>query len=237
MALPTIWVLSTGRCGTLSLAKLLNESPDIDGHHEPRPKAPLSDRMIAWHTPYNAPSPIDTERGERIRVARSRGLIYAETAWDLTPYAYKLETDYQFAKFIFLHREPRAWIRSWMRDGVFTMPKHPAKVQDIIPDPEIAEAPEPVRCAWWWHHVNTFGWEFHVQSNRCFRISSEELWQPDLTMIRALFRFLGARPPSDVWVKGWSRRKWNERKRPLVDWNPEWEELLPRELMLTLGYT
>jgi hypothetical protein len=236
-----LFVLSTGRCGTRSLWKLLSLSPDISAHHEPKPKADLRARQLGWLapiwvSPWNVPTPIDAARAKRIRSAQEWGLIYAETAWDLTAYAYRLEAEFPKAKFIFLHRHPREWMLSWLNERVFETIKSPYTIHDFIANPKIAGSEPQVRTAWWWEHVNNFSLKFYRQSDRCMRMSCESLWS-DHDVAVGIFKFLGASVPSKAEIEGWATQKYNPGAYRGVDWDPEWDQLLPRELMKKLGYT
>ncbi len=231
----SLWVLSTGRCGTLGLAELLGMSPDVAAHHEPKPQPSLEHRLAAWRAVESATLRLGPERIARLKAAGNAQMVYAETSWTMTPFAYALERDLLDSRFLFLHREPKSWARSWMREEVFTRPAHPARVQEIAGN-ELAQLPHHQQCLKWWEMVNRFSMAFCRQSDRCLRVPCEQLWLPDMGLVEQVFDFIGARVPPKPDVLFWAKRKWNTRGRPLPEWDDGWDEYIPSDLVSELGY-
>ena len=106
-----VFVLSTGRTGTQTLAELLNLSPRLDAHHEPAPrlvkasfraflKAGQDDWIEKWR--FNVLS----ARDDFVLQSNNDGKIYVETANRLSHFAPAIRGVFPESKFIFYIETP-----------------------------------------------------------------------------------------------------------------------------------
>ncbi|MGE4552252.1 MAG: sulfotransferase [Desulfovibrionaceae bacterium] len=128
------FVLSTGRCGTTSLGILLRNSSSVlalnegqlrgaDLGGEQVLKALTLQNLQAYLAPKNATSLLAEARGQQIQDAlkRFKKSYFIEIAYYLAPFTAALHSLYPDAKFLYLHRDGRSFVRS-----VYT---------DLAPDP------------------------------------------------------------------------------------------------------
>jgi hypothetical protein len=114
-----VFVLSTGRTGTMQLSAVLNLSPDIFAVHEPRPSLVkvAKDAYINGYPEDKWIDIVQSARDELIAYAHHKQKIYVETNNRLTFLAKALSKAFPKSKFIHLHRHPYEVIRSGMRRG------------------------------------------------------------------------------------------------------------------------
>lgn len=188
-----VFVLSTGRCGTMSLARLLNSHPRVIGLHEPLPRlVELSGE--AYRTPEApwAKFAIDVARRDYIQEANRQGKIYAETANRLTFFAHAIEDVFPGSLFIHLVRNPCSVIDSGVRRGWYQ--GHPWDKGRIRPlgglwaRRWVCLSPAQ-KVAWNWVETNRFILNFlsGLPSERKLFLQLERLEE----MQPSLWRFLG----------------------------------------------
>jgi virginiamycin A acetyltransferase len=116
------FVLSTGRCGTMTLAHLLNTATNARVWHHPQPD-PIKEALLAWWEKIDLQSVFWKVRGSIIHQSWSQGLIHGETDLLMTPFSEAIAQELPEAKFIVLTRDPRGFVRSGMRRQYYR--KHP----------------------------------------------------------------------------------------------------------------
>lgn len=234
-----MFVLSTGRVGTDTLARLLDLSAGIAADHEPRPLF-RSETKEAYQHGYAPPqlaasylnarlfasTRSDTSPNPRIlRRALREKLVYVETSNRLTYIAPALATYFPLSRFIFLHRRPAEVVRSAMRRGYYS--RNPWDRFRIEPRREdsLAAGWEQLssfeKSCWYWRAVNEYSLEFmnSLSANRCREFSSEALFEFDHVKIRSLFEWIGVEPPEDYQVENTLSVRHNRQQRGDF---PEW---------------
>lgn len=203
------FVLSTGRCGTTLLTKILSLNYCIEAVHEPQPNLQwpakrayelgaddtLLLREIALHL-----------RIDAIGTAWQRGLIYVETHNRITFYAAALAREFARAKFVHLIRNPHAFIASGLRRGYYTgsrldygriMPRAGSEAAALWPTWTQAE-----KIAWLWTETNRVA--EHVRTlagTERFRVvKAEELFSSTATGCD-ITKWLGAEVPESSVAK------------------------------------
>jgi hypothetical protein len=206
--IPCVFVLSTGRVGSQTLAALYALSPHAHAEHEPSPALTYAsyqaylDRCAAphWRTlVYGA-------RDEAVLNAAARGQVYAETNNRLTYLAPALADAFPDSRFIHLHREPLAVIRSGMARGYFVDNGWDyARIRPRPGEPDAAGWPtmnQIERCAWWWARVNREAADFMSQlpPERRLDLPAARLFAGDPAVVAALFALAGldAPPPGSI---------------------------------------
>jgi len=204
-----VFVLSTGRCGTMTLAELAKLSPGVDAHHEPFP--------TLWHTSAiaarvtlegNSPGCISEairavfldSRGDQIAATLSRGLTYFESNHRLTFLAPWIAEQYPNSKFIVMTRHPYPYVTSSLRRQHYA--------GHVLDDVFLSPTPgSPAHAAWaGWHPAQKAAWQWATTyahalgieaalGNRVMRMASESLFAGDADSLSRLFAFLGQPVP------------------------------------------
>lgn len=238
-----LYTLTTGRSGTVFLWQVLQASKGISAHHELRPMPDGPARSMARRGfRADLPDVLGLPQREALRrQAQRKGTIHAETGWQLTFFAPRiLEALGGEVRFIHLVRDPRTWTSSWLR--VLESYDHPGRMFNVMPleDP-MAEwyysQPRPARSLWWWQTLNGWVMDFlkALPEEQYRLVRMEELTLP---VARELYGWLGKpfflRPQLERALI----RHWNDKPElgPNEEWDPEWNQWLPREMMAELGY-
>ncbi|WP_390881487.1 sulfotransferase [Thalassoroseus pseudoceratinae] len=233
--LECVFVLSTGRVGTESLTNLLNLSHRIHACHEPRPRM-RSETKLAYQNPSMSSLFVKDYLNHRyfrrpdtspMKSCVKQDLIYVETSNRLTYLAPALAQFFPKSKFIFLHRDPPAVIRSIMRRGYYQGHEwDDYRIQPRTNDPfspkwDIFD--EFQKCCWYWRAVNEFCIECinTIEESRTFNLRSSALFAQDVDSIGRLFRWLKVAPPSDTSVLDATSVSYNAQNQGAF---PEWED-------------
>jgi len=258
-----VFVLSTGRCGTQTLAQLLDASPDIDAHHEPKPFF-LKDTLNAYENAraddafaksftrkYLLARLCTRADTQSMRRTLWAGRCYAESANRLTYVAADLARFLPRSKFVFLHRDPAAVVRSCMRRAFYSS-GHAWDKKRIVPRPGTAAAQEWSgwnnfqRVCWYWNEVNILALDFirSLPPERRFILPSAHLFDPSSTSISELFAWCEARPPAPMVVRDILSLKLNRQRDGVFPTAESWssEQLhtfqsIAKPAMCALGYS
>ncbi|MCP4869396.1 MAG: hypothetical protein GY898_11840 [Proteobacteria bacterium] len=198
------FVLSTGRTATATLAELVGTSARIAAHHEPEPRL-VTMSYLAWEghgDPAFWSEAVGLARDRAVLAAHRTGKLYFESSHRLSLLAPALADRYPRARFLLVSRRPEEFITSGVRRGFYA--GHPwdhARPRPTADDPAAAQWeqwPPERRCAWLWRSINERCLEFAetLPSDRVMTLRCEDLFTREPAVIDALFRFLGAQPPS-----------------------------------------
>lgn len=229
---PCVFVLSTGRTGTETLATLLGASSDVTAHHEPLPRllwasgqaftrAESLSRGTHWR------DVVLGARDDLVVQAHRQGKIYFEANNRLTLLAGALKEAFPESKFILLHRHPYEVIRSGLRRGYYGShpwdPFRPRPPESAPNGPRWDQLDRAVKIAWYWAAINEQALRFlgTLPCADVFVLQSAELFGGVKTTIEALFEFVGARCPSERKVKRILSRRLNAQRRGVA--GPTWE--------------
>jgi Sulfotransferase family len=239
-----VFVLSTGRTGTQSLARLMGASEDIDSYHEPwdqmleETKAayenhPLSDCASAELARHCART-----RVRSLLACLARRRVYAETSNRLTYIAAPLARFFHKSYFIHLHRHPGDVVRSAMRRHFYD--GHPWDRWRIVP-----RADDPFydawggwgafeKCCWYWRAVNewSLGVCASLPQERVLDLPFDALVGGDPSAAGRMFGWLGVRPPPTALMMAMLRTKRNAQEEGEYAvygaWTPSQRETLAR---------
>lgn len=249
---PTFFVLSTGRCGTRTLARILDLSSDASVQHEPIPRLNRQCRQVyeEWESrPDVFELMIETCREDFVYSAYEDGLVYGETANRLTYFAPAINRVFSNSRFIHLLRDPRDVVRSGMDRGWYDSNKWDEG--RIVPRPgdPYAERWSDLdlfdKCAWFWYETNRYAREFlaTLAPERTFTLQSEGLFTGELEKLASVFEFLELEMPRTKKIKKVLDKKENyQRHRSFPDkarWSDEQNARLGAiagELMEVYGY-
>jgi hypothetical protein len=204
-----VFVCSTGRVGSQSLAALLGLSPEIFAVHEPLPRlVHLSfEAYLARGEGDWLRSAVLGARDDLICDANRRGLVYAETNNRLTFLAPALADTLPASRFIHLHRHPYEFVRSAMRRKYYL--GHHWDFARPRPRPDEASAAEwdayeaVAKCAWLWARVNDDAMRFSaaLPSERVLTMAAAELFRGEPASMRKIFDLAGVESPPDTAVR------------------------------------
>jgi len=239
-----LFVLSTGRSGTQTLAALLGQSPSVAAVHEPRPYLYALSRRAYESTPTSESEAPFAEaflslRGERIGRAHARGRTYAETSPQLTFLAAAIASALPAARFLHVVRDPRHVVRSGMRRDWYA--GHAADATRIVPVPgRGAEQGTPIDWAaatpfeknvWLWAETNRWILE-HAPSERTTLLRAEALLAAEPAALEALFGAAGSSVPASTRVQAVLRKRYNAQRSgdfpPFAQWSDDQREALVR---------
>ncbi|MCI5166258.1 MAG: hypothetical protein D3903_09225 [Candidatus Electrothrix sp. GM3_4] len=158
-----IFVLSTGRCGTKTLAALADLLPNVNSHHEPDPKLLEASYLYFMKLCPEIPANfwqglLAVSRDELIRQATRKDKVYFETNNRLALLCEALAAHYPKAKFVHLVRHPYDFVRSGMRREYYN--DHPwdfVRVTPLPDDPAVTTwntRSQLEQCAWLWTATN-----------------------------------------------------------------------------------
>ena len=202
---PPVFVLSTGRCGTLTLAHLFKLALDVRVFHEPLP-----DLFFLNSRLYQQPE--DDSNIVYLALHYARGILwdplslsgkrYVETSHQTTfivPWLHQLMPQ---ARFLHLVRSPRSFARSATRRGWYTVPT--ATKRKISPRPGApAAAGWDARDAfskavWYWNEVNRFACDFlnTLPPGQGIRLHAEDIFSGQPKALRQLYALVNSEPPS-----------------------------------------
>ena len=198
---PYCFILSTGRCGTALLTKILDLSPRLLVHHNPKPELEWVSSLIHQESP-----PLDCLR-LAILAARfdkffleafQRDRIYDETNNRISLFAPTLAQILPNSKFIHIVRDPANFVRSGMRRNYYA--DGTVQHQRLMPtnDPGWNQMSQLEKIAWEWNEINQNIEQFkaEIDSNRIMTITSESLFNGHKNgTVTALWDFIGVPPP------------------------------------------
>lgn len=209
--------LSTGRCGTKTLARLLSTAQNARVYHHPRPYL-VKETLAAYHGEIDRRRTFWKARGDVLRDAWKDGLVFGETDHNMTAFAPAINEDLEQAKFIVLVRNPWDFIRSGMRRQYYK--SHPwdegrLRPSRQHPDHEAWETMTHFeKVCWLWretyHRISTFVADLPEEQ---YKIVQFERLVADEEVTADLFDFLGLEGYSAEAVEGILGRKLNRQNQ------------------------
>jgi hypothetical protein len=237
-----MFVLSTGRTGTATLAELFDHVPDAVAYHEPPPEL-LRERTEARYEIGEQPDRyweiFARARGHRLLEAHEAGQTYVETSPRLTFFAPVLHEHMPHARFLYVHREPWDIVRSGMRRAWYSgHPNDPVRLRPG-PDEPLAETWDSLSAfeknCWYWAACNRFILDFgdRVGWDRILKIEATDLFSG--AALGPIFSFLGVEPPQEQALKRELKARHNAQQSahfPEVD---EWSDAQRATLLRYAG--
>jgi hypothetical protein len=233
---PCIFVLSTGRTGTKTLARLASLSSRILAFHEPSPKLYGLSSIYYRYSGGTVNDEIFTEafltaRRERFRYALMFDKGYIETSPQVTFLAPATRIALPQAKFIHVVRDPKDFVRSGMRRGWYD--NHPMDNTRLKPTSQSGDykywqqwdALEKI--CWLWKETNIWIKRFTqtLPIEQKLFLRSENIFHNKKEEINNFFDFLNTPIPPDKRVKKILSKKINAQKardfQEVSDWSDE----------------
>jgi len=200
---PCCFVLSTGRCGTKLLAKILAKSRQIYSVHVGTPElvAASVQAYMKINTDVEAVAlAVLGARFDLLQEAWARGRMLVETNPRLTFFSPAVSRLFEKSKFIHLVRHPGDFARSILRRHYYT----DEMIADFLLRPredspvhaQWAQMSRTEKVAWVWNEVQCFAESFkkEVGDDRVLTVRSEDLFS-DVDTTCSVFEFLGVGVP------------------------------------------
>ncbi|WP_297813277.1 sulfotransferase [uncultured Methylophaga sp.] len=247
-----VFVLSTGRVGSMTFARLLNLSPDVLVKHEPSPKLfrlSKANYQCTFEDSEFSESIFWTVREDLINQAFNSGKGYVETSPQATFFAPVIKKTIPSVKFIHLVRHPADIVTSGMRRNWYG--GHPSDNTRITPRStdkywhDWSSMNQLGKNAWLWSETNRWIMDFlkAVPDNQQITIRAEDLYNQKSDVIADVFDFVSAGAPSQKRVNKVLSKKHNKQTRgdfpPFKNWTPEMKEqlrIISGEQAKALGY-
>lgn len=218
--------LSTGRCGTKTLARLLNTASNARVYHHPRPYL-VKETLAAYRGEIDRNRVFWRARGGVIRDAWKDGLIFGETDHNMTAFAAAIDEEIEEAKFIVLVRNPWDFVRSGMRRQYYR--GHPWDEGRLRPDrqhPDFATWEGMTsfeKVCWLWNETYLRIHDFlkGLSPDRYLIVQFEELIE-DERATKDAFEFLGLEGFDFEAVNGILGRKLNKQKQGAYERPEKW---------------
>ena len=235
---PCVFVLSTGRTGTMTLSSLLNLSKNIFSLHEPSPVLLTAgyEAYFKEHEEEKWISVVNAARDELIAYANHQNCIYVETNNRLTFLSKAIAEAYPSSKFIHLHRHPYDVIvsgvkRNWYCGDVLDYARITPKVNDPMAE-KWNKISQEMKIAWFWKTVNNHSVQFtkSLSSSRIFDLRAEDLFLTESKKISELFNFIGVSMPTSKSIQKILSLKMNAQKNGTAVSSIEWPSNLKKEI-------
>ena len=252
LACSALFVLSTGRTGTDSLARSLSLFPGVRVHHEPCPQLKRERQQAFWDVhdrPADYARVFRDGRRRLVGEAHRRGLIYAETSARLTFFAPVIVDLMPNSKFLYIHRHAADVIRSGMRRGWYD--HHPDDPFRILPPPGSDAANQWdgwtrfQKICWYWDAYNRFALDFTslVDKNHLLVLAAERFFGSPMMVLHEMASLMGVSSLPEDRLREVAAKPHNVQANcefpALHEWTPEMKhqcEAIAGETMARLGY-
>ncbi|NVK26717.1 MAG: sulfotransferase [Flavobacteriia bacterium] len=193
-----IFVLSTGRAGTMLLTRVFELVQGVEVYHEPYPDLLYPGKM-AFENQQNvefAKGAFLAGRYELIRDAYIRSSRYIETNNRVTFFAEAIAQLFPNAKFIHLIRKPESFIASGLERGWYAGKSITDEGRIRSEDPDFDSWKLEDKLAWLWNETNQYCETFRSKyQDRTYFLKSEDLFS-NPNAIAELFHWLNLSVPS-----------------------------------------
>ena len=207
--LQCVFMLSTGRTGTQTMARVLDLSPRVLAEHEPNPRLVKST--------FNAYMEVGEEgwlnrwtdfalavRDDFVLEANAKGQVYVESNNRLTYIAPAVLEAFPASKFVFSHRDPYQVILSGMKRGAYAGPNMAWNFARIRPRKGEAhydawDSMIPLeKEAWRWAQINSMSIDFFgaLPANRALELPAKRLFSGSSDVFKEMFDFVDVPCPS-----------------------------------------
>lgn len=252
VAHPCVFVLSTGRVGSKTLAHLFMKAKNVFAYHEAEPQLfGLSALAYSLKVKQNLEYKLIqifqqgflTARKDLLDLSLYCGRGYVETGPHGTFLAPIILTLYPTAKFIFLVRSPKEVVRSGMRrkwysghhyDSGRIQPREGSPFRQTWQDMDAIE-----RNIWLWAETNRWITDFlsTLPDSQHMTIRSEDIFNGQEDTIQALYKFIGSEMPNRRKISRILKRKMNAQQSGVFKVPSGWLESARKELKAFLRET
>ena len=218
--MPCVFILSTGRAGTMLLTDLLNISNKTFVQHSPQPEL-AHQSYIAYKNSYDVETMKASFLSARLDIlgkVSCTDLLYIETNNRISLYAEAISELFPSSKFIHLIRHPAEFVRSGMRRGYY----------ESIPSENsghlIPRKSDPIYQHWsGMHRLEKITWQWEtinreivnrtksISSERIINVKSGDMYN-NFQEIHRIFDFIGLDRLPDRVIKNKIAKPVNKQK-------------------------
>lgn len=226
---PCCFVLSTGRCGTQTIAALVELCEGAVGLHEPRPSFSWMLNSL-YHTvedhSHDFLTALYFARVQLIHSVVASGKLYFESNHFLTPLAFQLKFLYPDARFIHLIRHPGDFVVSGLRRKW----KGPLVAKTSSGVGEWPFMNRTQQIAWAWNEINEGIERFKsiLPDDTYITVKSEDMFSG--AAVRDIYTFLELDFPREHAIELVMSSKLNAEKSSEVPPFQEWDRELQQQV-------
>jgi hypothetical protein len=202
------FVLSTGRCGTGLLTRILGKSQNVDVYHAPMPELKIASKR-AYEREFESIDAykdlVVAARYELIMASYICDRVFVETNNRISFFARYLADVFKNSVFLHIVRHPADFVRSAIRRGYYEDPQVSSGL--IVPLPGSLDVDweklTPIeRAAWLWNETNASIEVFAktISSNRFLRVKAEDTFE-NVSTIAQVLQFLRAEQLSEKKIR------------------------------------
>lgn len=240
---PCIFVLSTGRVGTETLAATCRLSRRMVSVHEPRPILYGLSRVAYELEGDESARAVEREafvaaRRVLFEHAKRRGRGYVETSPQATFLAPAIVESVPGVRFVHLMRDPRDVVRSGMRRAWYAGNRaDPHRLRPRAGSPAAADWNDlsPLeKNIWLWTETNRWIADFlePLEENRKLTLRAEDVFAADPLALRSLFALFADPPPAERKLRAVLGKRLNAQRTGTFptydDWRPAERDTLKR---------
>ena len=245
---PCVFVLSTGRAGTKTIAELLGLSKQVFAYHEPRPLLYGLSRLS--HQQYDGPlvakvlqEAFLAARRDLLDFSLVSGKGYVETSPQVTFLAPAIAAAIPGALFIHLTRNPRDVVRSAMRRKWYEC--NPNDQYRISPQTGTEDSNKWEsynafqKNVWLWRETNRWIAQFCKQlpARSSLLIRAENIFDGDQETLTQVFTFLRLSMPPKNRIQTLLQKRLNAQSKGEFPRPSEWPEVWNQDLRSIAGET
>jgi hypothetical protein len=227
-----VFVLSTGRCGTMLLTKLFDKCAKTRVFHNPAPILLYPSKEL-YSNNFNCKKELNfgilCARYELVRESYVDKKVYIETNNRITFFAYSISKVFNNSVFIHLIRSPQEFVLSGIKRGYYSNSVEDEGRITPVPGNKAYEAWSEMtqieKISWLWNETNQFIEDFKssTSSSRVITVFSNELFTSELTFNR-ICTFLNLDSISNRNIKNIIKRPVNKENRKTFDVYEKWSE-------------
>jgi hypothetical protein len=243
-----LFVLSTGRVGTETLAALLGISVNVFAYHEPKPLLYGLSKLSYECSDNEEVGKVLQEsfvvaRQELIKRSLECNRGYIESSPQVTFLAPFIQKVIKNVRFIHLVRDPRDVVRSGMRRNWYE--GHISDKTRIIPHPDSSAGREWdsynafKKNLWLWNETNSWILKFTsgMPAERILLLRSEDIFGAREDVLRKLFIFAGSSIPSGRKIMQVLGKKLNQQTAGTFPDSDGWSDEMRNDLLEITGQT
>ena len=238
-SIPQVFIVSTGRTGTLFFTKYYNLFPGLRSLHEPRPdfKELAIEYAQGRVTVDTAVREIERNRRPHYRELRRRGIrLYIESNNRYFSLLKPLRVAFPHCKIVYIVRDGRDYVRSGLSRNWYTAgDQEPRLRADMFPgDPwsdQWRHMDRFQKIAWRWCKKDGFIWQDFQELDNALKVTFEDIFlDPGKKGLYRINRFIGISDEETTrYLKRMGSRKVNTNaEKPIPKWN-KWDAEMMRK--------
>jgi hypothetical protein len=237
---PCVFVLSTGRVGTQTMAELFRLDRGVFSYHEPMPKLYGLSKLSYENSDVQVQKILHEAFLVSRRVLLNTSLSclkgYIETSPQVTFLAPYIMNAIPNVKFIHLVRDPRKVVLSGIRRNWYN--GNPFDEGRIVPHPNSTIGKNwhlyslLQKNLWLWFETNQWILNFSstLSEDRLLMIHSEDIFSTNEDIIKKVFSFIDSPTPPMKKILHVLSKKFNAQQTGVCSTPPNWSEVIPHEM-------